>query len=355
MTRTTPIAYDDTPDDAPTEEHDLYQFATHIKHAAMAMRFGQAKRRYVTHTATVTIKAPYWNSRLGEGELIELQLLREDVDGVASPLIEWYWVVGTKTAREGALSLELEHCPTDQLGRSLVARDVAAIQAENVTLLTGDSAPSCDADSSRATDCSIPALDQQSWTEEEVWFFGLHGRRPESGEYEAGGFAVGGGGGRNGAPPPAPPGGAGGGGGGRPTPSTPTGPVSPAEPPQQPMTPEGPAEPPAGRPSEPYTTYSLFMFFTLIDREDWYFVDYSSFAQTYTYRYNIPVSPGGWAAITDKGPEKTVVASYDASGTLVSTIEFSKAGVFTTLVASAYKWEFSTLIPGNSPDIGVPP
>ena len=250
MTRTTKVAYDDTPDSAPTEEHDLSQFATTEQHAARAMRFGQAKRRHVTHTAAVAIKSGYHDSTLGEGELIQLQLAREDVDGVSTPLIERYWIVSTKTGREGILALQLEHCPVDQLGRSLVALDVAAVQVESVFLLTGDTAPSCDADSSRATDCSIPAADEQSWTSDEVWFYGRYGRRPVSGEYVGGGFNVGGGGG-GGSGGGGGGGGSGGGGGGGSAPPAP-GPVDPPGIPSQPGTPTGPANPPMP-PTEPPT------------------------------------------------------------------------------------------------------
>lgn len=255
MTRTTVVAYDDTPPEAPIEEHNLYQFATHELQVARAMRFAQAKRRYVTHTATVAIKAGYWDPTLGEGELIAVQLDREDVDGVSSPLRQFYWITKLTHGREGVATLELEHCPVDAQNRSLIARDVAAVTVENVILQTGDSAPNCDADSGRATDCSIPAPDQQSWTGEEVWFYGRYGRRPASGEYARGGFSLGGG--SPAGPPGGAPGGGGGGGGGAPAaPLPPTGPVDPPGIPAWPGTPEGPADPPL--PPTPPTSYTKY-------------------------------------------------------------------------------------------------
>jgi hypothetical protein len=353
MTRTADVAYDDTPDSAPTEEHDLSQFCTTASHAARAMRFRQAKRRHITHTAAVAIKSGYWNSTLGEGELIQLQLDREDVDGVSSPLVERYWIVSANPGREGTFTLQLEHCPVDELGRSLVALDVAAVQVEAAFLLTGDTAPSCDADSSRATDCSIPAADERSWTDEEVWFYGRYNRLPNSGEYASGGFRVGGGG-NNGAPGGSP-GGGGGGGGRTPAPLPPTGPVPPVEPPRQPMTPDGPADPPVGRPLGPYTSYSLIIFYTLKDRSEWYGLDYGGFAPTVTFQSDIPVSPGGWVAITDMNPQYTYVTGYTANGTPGTQLEFTKGGTLGTLNAVAYDWVFSTLIPNYTPNIGEPP
>ncbi|MCE2836670.1 MAG: hypothetical protein LW834_06880 [Cyanobium sp. 49614_E6] len=311
MTRTTEVAYDDCPDSAPTEEHDLSQFATTEIHAARAMRFGQAKRRHITHTAAVAIKSGYWNSTLGDGELIQLQLDREDVDGVSSPLIELYWIVSAKTGREGILTLQLEHCPVDQLGRSLVALDVAAVRVESAFLLSGDTAPSCDADSSRATDCSIPAPDEQSWTSEEVWFYGRYGRRPASGEYVGGGFNVGGGGGDGGG------GGSGGGGGGGsapPAPLPPTGPVDPPGIPSQPGTPTGPANPPVPpRPPQDYTKYVLLLSYVAIGD----FAKHGPKGSVYIQQIDISITPGQSAYIDeDSNDNFTYVQVVNADGTL---------------------------------------
>ena len=314
MTRTTEVVYDDTPDSALTEEHDLSQFCTTEIHAARAMRFGQAKRRYITHSADVAIKSGYHNSSLGEGELIQLQLDREDVDGVNSPLIERYWIVRATLAREGVLALELEHCPVDAQGRSLVARDVAAVQVEGVILPTGDTAPSCDADSSRATDCSIPAPDEQSWTEEEVWFYGRYGRRPVSGEYVGGGFQIGGGGGSSGTPSGPIGGGGGGGGGSTPAPLPPTGPVPPAEPPRQPMTPDGPADPPVPpAPPASYTKYVLLLGFLAIGD----YAKYGPKGSIYIAQIDIDITPGQTAYIHgDSNESFTYVQVRNSDNTL---------------------------------------
>jgi uncharacterized membrane protein YgcG len=337
MTRTATVAYDDTPDSALTEEHDLSQFATTEQHAARAMRFGQAKRRHITHTAAVAIKSGYWNSTLGEGELIQLQLDREDVDGQNSPLIELYWIVSANTGREGILTLQLEHCPVDQLGRSLVALDVAAVQVESVTLLTGDSAPSCDADPSRATDCSIPAPDEESWTDDEVWFYGRYGRRPNPGEYVGGGFSVGGGGGSG-----AGGGGGGGGGGGAapPAPLPPTGPVEPPEIPIPPETPDGPADPPVPpKPPADYTKYTLLLDF--IGTQPW--TNYGIHIE----QINIAISPGQTAFIHgDSSDQFTYVQKVNANGSLGSKTAYQHLVSGSFIATWSYKWTGRSLSPG---------
>jgi uncharacterized membrane protein YgcG len=317
MLRTTEVAYDDTPDTAPTEEHDLSQFCTAELHAARAMRFAQAKRRHVTHTAAVAIKSGYWSSKLGEGELIQVQLDREDVDGVSSPMVELYWIVSANTAREGTLALQLEHCPVDELGRSLVALDVAAVQVEAAFLLTGDTAPSCDADSGRATDCSIPAADEQSWTSEEVWFYGRNGRRPASGEYVGGGFRSGGGGAAGG------PGGGGGGGGGGaapPGPLPPTGPVDPPGIPAWPGTPDGPADPPVPpRPPQDYTKYVLLLSYVAVGD----FAKHGPKGSVYIPQIDISITPGQSAYIDgDSNDYFTYVQIVNADGTLGAKNEY---------------------------------
>jgi hypothetical protein len=336
MTRTTEVSYDDTPDTAPAEEHDLYQFATHELQVARAMRFAQAKRRYITHSATVEIRPGYWNSSLGEGELIALQLQRQDVEGVAAPLREYYWITKLTHGREGVLGLELEHCPVDSQGRSLVARDVAAVTVEGVILLTGDSAPNCDADGSRATDCSIPAPDEESWTDEEVWTYGRFGRRPNPGEYLGNGYRSGGGGA---AGAPGGSGGGGAGGGGPAAPLPPTGPVEPPGIPSWPGTPDGPADPPLPpRPPQNYTKYVLLL--TFIGTAPW--TNYGIHVE----QVDIPITPGQTAYVDDGSDDQiTYVRIVNADGTPGSRTGYQHLVNGSYQATWGYKWEGRSLSP----------
>jgi hypothetical protein len=124
-----------------------------------------------------------YDNRLGEGDLIALQLDREDLDGVDDPVREWYSVTSLSAGREGRIILDLEHFPVDSQGRSLVALDVANATAAGDLFITGDTGPSCDEDPSRATDTSIPAEDALSRTKEEVYFYNKNGRFPNNNEY----------------------------------------------------------------------------------------------------------------------------------------------------------------------------
>jgi hypothetical protein len=334
ITRTATVKYEDTPDSAPIEPHDMTQFATSKGHAVKAMRFTQAKRRYVTHTAQVIIKAGYWNARIGEGDLIAIQLDREDVDGVDDPLVEWYLIVSMKQGREGQLSLELEHFPVDPQSRSLVALDVASVLAEEDLFITGSSVPSCDADPSRATDTSIPAEDAESRTAEEVYFYNENGRFPDSGEYASGGAVAGEGDASfafSSAPAAGPTGSSGGGGGAGssggggslwrgeaapPAPQPPTGPVDPPGIPSQPDTPTGPANPPVP-PKEPpagdLIQWSLQFSWTL--NPDYPLANPGAYAGIVIENRIIKVGPGQRAVIVEQNLQSTFVAAFNPDGT----------------------------------------
>jgi hypothetical protein len=98
----------------------------------------------------------------------------------------------------------------------------------------------------------------------------------------------------------------------------------------------------------------LIIFYTLIDRSDWYFADYSGFAPSYTYQTDISVSPGDWAAITKMDSQLTEVTVYRADGIPLYPLEVYKREVF-GMNSPAYRWVFSTLIPNYTPNIGEPP
>jgi hypothetical protein len=353
ITRTTTVKYDDTPDSAPIEPHDMTQFATSKGHAVKAMRFAQAKRRYVTHTAQAIVKAGYWNARTGEGDLIAIQLDREDVEGVNDPLVEWYLIVSMKQGREGQLSLALEHFPVDSRRRSLVALDVASVSVEEDLFITGNSGLSCDADPSRATDTSIPEEDADSRTAEEVYFYNKNGRFPNSGEY-AGGDPAGGDTFVDSGTPAGDPGGGGGGGGKdrSPAPLPPTGPVEPPEIPSQPGTPDGPADPPV--PPKPpidenLTRWDLLLSFKL--KPSW---SNKNLAGGVIENRIIKVNPGDKAVIDSQTDKFTRIRIYNAAG--VPNVNLRE---YQHLVDSSYQktWPYdfvSGTLTGPYPDSSDP-
>jgi hypothetical protein len=308
------------------------------------MRFGQAKRRYITHTASVIVKPGYHNSSLGEGELIALQLDRTDLEtGTADQMREWYWISSANLSRDGQLTLALEQCPVDSQRRSLVALDVAAVTAHGGIWPSGDTAPSCDADAGRATDCSIPPEDADAWTDEEVWFYGRYGRKPGQGEYVGGGFSSG----PSPAPPAGPTGGGGGGGGGGPAPQPPTGPVEPPGIPAQPGTPDGPADPPLPpQPPVDFTKYTLIAGFARIDEAIG--SDLSGFDEAVIVQRDILVSPGQTATVIDITPYEDgtdvesintlTVGIFNADGTQSGQQTFTRSIVGTTQTAWLYRW-----------------
>jgi len=333
MIRTTPVSYGDTPDTAPTEEHDLTQSVTTEIHAVRAMRFGQAKRRYITHTASVAIKPGYWNSTLGEGELIALQLDRTDLEaGTTDQLREWYWITSTSISRDG----------------QLVALDVAAVTAHGGIWPSGDSAPSCDADPSRATDCSIPPEDADAWTDDQVWFYARNGRKPGPGEFVDGGWRSG----PSPVPPAGPTGGGGGGGGGAPAPLPPTGPVEPPGIPTYPSTPDGPADPPLPpQPPADFTKYTLIVGLRRINESAWGGLDLSGFPEARIEQRNIFITPGQTARVTnitqdDNGIDYLVVSVFNADGSFAVANDYFKSDFVGGVNGWVYQWLTQSLSPG---------
>jgi len=354
ITRTSPVKYDDTPDSAPIETHDLSQFATSEFHIARAIRFIQAKRRYITHSAQVIVRPGYWTSELGEGDLIALQLDREDLETQTSdPMVQWYLVTNLNKSRDGHLTLSLEHFPVDPQRRSLVALDVAAVTVAGDMFITGNSGPSCDADPSRATDTSIPDEDADSRTAEEVYFYNKNGRFPTSGEY-----AGGGGGGGNfvagGGVPAAPPGGGGGSGGsagGAPVPLPPTGPVESPGIPTYPGTPDGPAKPPLPpQPPANFTKYTLLVGLGRIDASAWGGLDLSGFSEVRIEQRDIFITPGQTARVTnitqdDNGISYLVVSVFNADGSFVVANDYFKSDFVGGANGWVYKWLTQSLSP----------
>jgi hypothetical protein len=350
--RTTTVKYDDTSDSAPIETHDLSQFATSEIHIARAIRFNQAKRRYITHSAQVILKPGYWTSDLGEGGLVALQLDRADLEtGTSDPMIQWYLITNLNKTRDGRLTLSLEHFPVDSQHRSLVALDVAAVTVAGDMFITGNSGPYCDADPSRATDTSIPEEDAESRTAEEVYFYNENGRFPDSGEYaggETGGggggsradsaFAAGGGGGA--APPSNSDGGGGGGGAGgvnkyeTPAPLPPTGPVQPPGIPAQPGTPDGPANPPLPpQPPANFTKYVLLFAYSRI-----------STPGSEIVQIDISVQPGQRAIKHFEDEYWTYIRIYNADGSYTN-IQNNYQHLRDGTISGMWDWkfEFSTL------------
>lgn len=153
--RTSEVRYAGTAESGPYEQHDMSAFCTNENHAVKAGTYILARRRYVTHTATVTLKAGDYSMSLDAGNIIRLYLQR-NAAGTAPAVHDYLYEVNriSKTLA-GDLSLELTHLPIDDLGRSLVALEVAAAVGNGITISSNKTGPARDTYGSG--DTSVPA------------------------------------------------------------------------------------------------------------------------------------------------------------------------------------------------------
>lgn len=153
--RTSEVRYVGTAENGPYEQHDMSAFCTNENHAVKVGTYILARRRYVTHTATVALKPGDYSKDLAVGDVIRLYLQR-NASCVAPAVHDYLYEVDkiTKTLA-GDLALELTHLPIDDVGRNIVAVEVATAVGNGVTLSSNRTGPTRDTYGSG--DTSVPA------------------------------------------------------------------------------------------------------------------------------------------------------------------------------------------------------
>ena len=195
--RTTEVRYAGTAPDGPFEQHDLSVFCASENHAVKAGAYRVAKRRYVSHTLRIKVRPGSYNTTLAQGDVVRVLLQRVASNAPAGTHDYLYEVDRIGKSRTGEVSLDLVHFPVDDLGRSLVALDVAGAVGGGILLSTGKTGISCDVNSSG--DTSVPAddsLSPDSWTRPDDDAFDV--TLPDTDFGSGGGFDGGGDGGDGG-------------------------------------------------------------------------------------------------------------------------------------------------------------
>jgi len=141
----------------PYEQHDLSQFCTRENHAVKIAAYIRARRKYTTHTASVSCRTIDFPQTLQAGDIVRLKLYRSS-DIAASGLWDYLYQIEriTKTAA-GDVSMDLIHFPINASGVSPIALAVAETFGTGIMLTSNRSGVSCDASPSRANDTSVPA------------------------------------------------------------------------------------------------------------------------------------------------------------------------------------------------------
>lgn len=163
--RTSEVRFNNEAESGPYEQHDLSQFCTRENHAVKVAAYIRARRKYVTHTATVSCRTIDFPQTLKGGDIVRIKLHRAS-DIAAPDLWDHLYQINqiTKTAA-GDVSMELVHFPIDATGRSMVAVSVADAEGTGILLSSNRTGVSCDASPSRATDTSVPAETYQNGTD----------------------------------------------------------------------------------------------------------------------------------------------------------------------------------------------
>lgn len=142
--RSTQVKYDNQADSGPYEQHDLSAFCTYEDHAVKIAAYKLARRRYVTHTLRIKVRPGTYNSSLEIGDICRVRLRRETAVDNPSFHDFMYEIERIEKTTSGVCVFTLTHFPTDDLQRSLVAREVARATGPGVTIAVGRSDYTCD-------------------------------------------------------------------------------------------------------------------------------------------------------------------------------------------------------------------
>jgi hypothetical protein len=139
-------------ENGPFESTDLSAFCTTENHAVKVAAYDQARRNLISHTLSINIKAGPWNANLATGDIVRVTMQRQSADYGTTWHDYLYEVSDISRLGTGEIGLELLHFPVSTTGASLVALSVAAATGTGVLLDIPRSGPSCDTNSSTATD-----------------------------------------------------------------------------------------------------------------------------------------------------------------------------------------------------------
>lgn len=122
QTVTVEVRYPGTALSGPFEQHDLTEFCCRPEHCIYAARYILAKRRYTTHTCTLSISRR--GRMINPGDIVRVDLSLDTSDGAGVEDQIMYQVDSVSEGRQGTVSLELTHFPVDSSDVSTIAKEV---------------------------------------------------------------------------------------------------------------------------------------------------------------------------------------------------------------------------------------
>jgi hypothetical protein len=148
LVRTAEIRYADTAPNGPYESHDLSAFCTNENHAVKAGTYILSSRLNSTHVIRFIAKPQTHAYLIGTSSIIRVTLKRHASGFAESNFDYLYRVIKINKTSTGEVSYECVHFPTDSLGRSIVALDVAGAVGAGYTIQTIRTGVNCDAPTS---------------------------------------------------------------------------------------------------------------------------------------------------------------------------------------------------------------
>ena len=154
--RTTEVRIDGEAVDGPYEQFDMSQFCTREDHAVKVGAYEVARRKYVTHSLRIRVKPDSFGTTLTLGDIVRVQLRRENDAGVVSFHDYLYEVEKINKTQSGVVELDLMHFPIDALGRSILALYVVGAVGTGYTYSIGRNDYSCDDPGNAGDDTPLP-------------------------------------------------------------------------------------------------------------------------------------------------------------------------------------------------------
>jgi hypothetical protein len=122
QTVTVEVRYPGSALSGPFEQHDLTEFCCRPEHCIYAARYILAKRRYTTHTCSLSINRK--GKAINPGDIIQVNLNLSTSDGAGVTDQIMYQVESVGEGQMGTVLLDLIHFPVDQSGVSMIAKEV---------------------------------------------------------------------------------------------------------------------------------------------------------------------------------------------------------------------------------------
>jgi len=142
--RSTEVRIDGEALEGPYEQYDMTQFCTREDHAVKVGAYQVARRKYVTHSLRIRVKPDSYNTLLVLGDIVRVQLRRENDPGVVSFHDYLYEIEKINKTETGVVEFDLMHFPIDSLGRSILALYVAGAEGTGYMYDLGRNEYSCD-------------------------------------------------------------------------------------------------------------------------------------------------------------------------------------------------------------------